>query len=90
MRAWRCASYLATEIAIDHADGQLSRRDALHRLGLLGLSTVAASSLLASCSSEAPLGGTQQRRPGRARPPPRAPTAAPDYDVAAALARART
>jgi carboxymethylenebutenolidase len=47
-------SYLATEIAIDHADGLLSRRDALHKLGLLGLTTVAASSLLASCSSEAP------------------------------------
>ena len=57
-------NYLATEIALDHADGLLSRRDALHKLGLLGLSTVAASSLLASCSSEA-------------APPAAAPSAAP-------------
>ena len=59
-------SYLATEIAIDHADGLLSRRDALHKLGLLGLTTVAASSLLASCSSEAP--------PPLQRPQPLPPT----------------
>src|SRR6476661_5964726 len=47
-------TYLATEIALDHADGLLNRRDALHKLGLLGLTTAAASTLLASCSSAAP------------------------------------
>ena len=84
-------NYLATEIALDHADGLLSRRDALHKLGLLGLSTVAASTLLASCSSEAPPAAA----PGTAAPsaaaapnsPAAAPTAPPDYDVAAARAR---
>ena len=30
-------SYLATEIALDHVDGLLTRREALQRLGLLGL-----------------------------------------------------
>src|SRR5919112_6765209 len=80
-------SYLATEIAIDHADGLLSRRDALHKLGLLGLTTVAASSLLASCSSEAP-----SAAPGAAPGPSASrsaatPTAPPDYDVVAARAR---
>ena len=39
--------YLAEEIAEDHADGLVSRREALRRLGLLGLSTAAAASLLA-------------------------------------------
>ena len=39
--------YLAEEIAEDHADGLVSRREALRRLGLLGLSGVAATSLLA-------------------------------------------
>jgi carboxymethylenebutenolidase len=34
-------SYLATEVALDHADGLLTRREALHRLGLLGLTTAA-------------------------------------------------
>jgi carboxymethylenebutenolidase len=39
--------YLAEEIAEDHADGLVSRREALRRLGLLGLSGAAAASLLA-------------------------------------------
>lgn len=38
--------YLAEEIAEDHADGLVSRREALRRLGLLGLSTATAASLL--------------------------------------------
>ncbi|TSD93649.1 dienelactone hydrolase family protein [Skermania sp. ID1734] len=43
--------YIAEEIAVDHADGLLTRREALRRLGLLGLGAAAASSLLAACSS---------------------------------------
>jgi carboxymethylenebutenolidase len=39
--------YLAEEVAEDHADGLVSRREALRRLGLLGLSGAAAASLLA-------------------------------------------
>jgi len=39
--------YLAEEVAEDHADGLLSRREALRRLGLLGLGGAAAASLLA-------------------------------------------
>ena len=46
--------YLAEEIAEDHADGLVSRREALRRLGLLGLGGAAAASLLAvAVSSEA-------------------------------------
>ena len=41
--------YLADEVAIDHADGVLSRREALRRLALLGLGVPAASALLAAC-----------------------------------------
>ena len=40
--------YLAEEIAEDHADGHVSRREALRRLGLLGLTGAAAASLLAA------------------------------------------
>ncbi|CAM3756324.1 dienelactone hydrolase family protein [Smaragdicoccus niigatensis] len=50
--------YVAEEIATDHADGLMSRREALRRLGLLGLSVGAASALLAACGDqvkEAPL-----------------------------------
>ncbi len=43
--------YIATEIAADHADGLFSRREALRRLALLGLSASAASALLAACES---------------------------------------
>ena len=39
--------YLAEEIAEDHADGLVSRREALRRLGLVGLGGAAAASLLA-------------------------------------------
>jgi carboxymethylenebutenolidase len=73
--------YLATEVALDHAEGQLTRREALRKLGLLGLSTVAASGLLAACAGEA-----APPAPAPASPAP-APAAPPDYDVAAALAR---
>lgn len=43
--------YIAEEIATDHLDGLLSRREAVRRLGLLGLSTAAATSLIAACSA---------------------------------------
>lgn len=43
--------YLVEEVATDFADGHMSRREALRRLGLLGVETVAASSLLAACAT---------------------------------------
>jgi carboxymethylenebutenolidase len=42
--------YIAEEIATDHVDGLLSRREALRRLALLGVSTAAATALIAACS----------------------------------------
>jgi carboxymethylenebutenolidase len=39
--------YLAEEVAEDHADGIITRREAVRRLGLLGVSGAAASTLLA-------------------------------------------
>ena len=44
--------YLVQEIAHDFGDGLLTRRDALRRLGLLGLSVTGASAVLAACSSD--------------------------------------
>jgi carboxymethylenebutenolidase len=44
--------YIATEIATDAADGLLTRREALRRLALLGLSAGAASALLAACGGD--------------------------------------
>jgi carboxymethylenebutenolidase len=42
--------YIAEEIATDHVDGLLSRREALRRLALLGIGTAAATALIAACS----------------------------------------
>jgi carboxymethylenebutenolidase len=44
--------YFATEIALDHADGLIPRREALRRLLLLGLSAASASALLVACEGE--------------------------------------
>ena len=65
--------YLAGEVVEDFADGLLDRREALRRLGLLGLSGAAAGSLLAGFVAEA-----AQAKLQRAVAPaaPIAPTAA--------------
>lgn len=44
--------YLATEVALDHADGQISRREALRRMGMMGVSLSAAAALLAACGDD--------------------------------------
>lgn len=44
--------YLAEEVALDHAGGQLTRREALRRLGMMGVSLTAASALLAACGDD--------------------------------------
>jgi carboxymethylenebutenolidase len=62
--------YLAEEIAVDHADGLIERREALRRLGLLGLSLAAASALLAACASDQDGSG----QPAAATTPAGAPT----------------
>ena len=45
--------YLAEEVAVDHADGLISRREALRRLGMLGVGVTAATGLLATFGREA-------------------------------------
>jgi carboxymethylenebutenolidase len=65
-------NYLVGEVAEDFADGLLHRREALRRLGLLGLSVSSATALLAACGD----GGGEQ--PGAAATSPAAaPTSAP-------------
>lgn len=46
--------YLAEEVAENHADGLLTRREAIRRLAHLGFSTVGATTLLAACGKERP------------------------------------
>jgi len=65
-------NYLVGEVAEDFADGLLNRREALRRLGMLGLSVSSATALLATCGD----GGGEQ--PGAAATSPAAaPTSAP-------------
>jgi carboxymethylenebutenolidase len=60
--------YLAEEVAEDHADGIITRREAMRRLGLLGVTGAAASSLLAAGGAEASRGqGVSARRTGASR-----------------------
>jgi len=58
--------YLAEEVAIDHADGIIPRREALRRLGLLGVAVPAASALLAACAAGDP---SPEAPSGTATPP---------------------
>jgi carboxymethylenebutenolidase len=44
--------YIAEEIATDHVDGLLTRREAMRRLALLGVSTAAATALIAACGED--------------------------------------
>lgn len=44
--------YLVGEVTEDYADGLLTRRDAIKRLALLGLSVASASALLAACGGD--------------------------------------
>ncbi len=80
--------YLAEEIALDHRDGHITRREALRRLALLGVGAAAAGGLLAACtpSSAQPAGVVKEpagappaassSSPGKADLPPSAPTSA--------------
>lgn len=67
--------YIAEEIATDHVDGLLSRREALRRLALLGVGTAAATALIAACGeSRGPTASTTPKTSAAASiepgPPP--------------------
>ncbi|MGI9119417.1 MAG: dienelactone hydrolase family protein [Acidimicrobiales bacterium] len=70
--------YLADEVAEDHTIGRLTRREALRRLSLLGLTSLGASALLAACanatdsSEDQPSAPPSPGEPETARPLPSA------------------
>ncbi len=57
--------YLVEEVAEDCVAGAISRREALRRLGLMGLSAMAASTLLAACGDD---GDDQAQTPSTSTP----------------------
>ena len=78
--------YNAEEIATDHVDGLLSRREALRRLALLGVGTAAASALIAACSSDKPKTASSSPAPSTTSPtstspPPGMATALPTEPI---------
>ncbi len=56
--------YLAEEVAEDHVDGIITRREAIRRLGLLGVGAATASSMLAAEAAAAKTGGGHGHRGG--------------------------
>ena len=62
--------YIAEEIATDHVDGLLSRREALRRLALLGVGTAAAAALIAACGDRKSAPGVSPSAPPTDTPPP--------------------
>ncbi|MDR7166584.1 carboxymethylenebutenolidase [Nocardia kruczakiae] len=69
--------YIAEEIGTDHAEGLLSRREALRRLSLLGLGAPAAVALLAACAQRSGTSAstTKPAAPASSVPPPGTATA---------------
>ncbi|WP_240506646.1 dienelactone hydrolase family protein [Thermoactinospora rubra] len=69
--------YLAEEIALDHVEGLISRREALRRLGLMGLGLPAATALLAACGAGGQAAGpatpAASPSPSPSPSPPRSP-----------------
>jgi carboxymethylenebutenolidase len=58
--------YLAEEVAEDLADGIITRREAMRRLGLLGVTGATASALLAAGAAVPAIAGGKRRRRGSA------------------------
>jgi carboxymethylenebutenolidase len=77
--------YIAEEIATDHVDGLLSRREAMRRLGLLGLTTAAATALIAACGGSETASNAPVTSSGPATEPGPATSAAAPPGSAKAL-----
>lgn len=82
--------YLAEEVAYDHADGLLSRREALRRLGLMGFTALGASTLLAACGGSDDDGETATQQPATSAAPAGATTTVPAVPTEAITYPGRT
>jgi carboxymethylenebutenolidase len=88
--------YIAEEIASDHVDGLLTRREALRRLALLGLGSGAAAALIAACGDKqtqrptGSSGATGTQPPGMAQALPTEPVtwAGPNGELQGAWSQA--
>src|SRR6188472_483874 len=71
--------YIVHEVALDCEEGLLSRREALRRLGLMGVTGAAAMALLAACGDDgpAPTAAPASSSPGTVSSDVPTPAAAP-------------
>jgi carboxymethylenebutenolidase len=69
-------NYLTSEVVEDYSDGIISRREALRRLGLLGVGAAVAVPLLAACDAAAPGNGAGSPAASAPASPPAAATPA--------------
>ena len=80
--------YLAEEVAEDHVDGIITRREAMRRLGLLGVGATAASAMLAAEAARE--GRRRTRRRSRRWPRPRSRPDGSDLHVGAGRRASRS
>jgi carboxymethylenebutenolidase len=78
--------YIAEEIATDHVDGLLTRREAMRRLALLGVGAAAAGDLISACSeqqepADAPTPTPVRESPTGPQQPPGAANALPTAPI---------
>lgn len=74
--------YIAEEIATDHVEGLLSRREAMRRLALLGVGTAAATALIAACGNEKkPAATSSSGTTSTSAPPPGMENALPTAPI---------
>ena len=74
--------YILSEVAFDYHDALITRREALRRLGLLGLGTSAAVAFLAACGGGGGGDKKEESKPARTEPPQPAPSVAEDITFA--------
>ncbi|GAA2353606.1 hypothetical protein Cme02nite_46040 [Catellatospora methionotrophica] len=73
--------YLSSEVVVDYADGLISRREALRRLGLLGVGAAVATPLLAACDAQRDTTTPPQTAPTPAATGPAGPTPLPTEPI---------
>ena len=74
-------SYLTEEVVEDYSDGIIARREALRRLGMLGVATAVAVPLLAACDAASQDGATGTSTGSPAGAVPAGPSAQPTEPI---------
>jgi carboxymethylenebutenolidase len=82
--------YLTEEVVEDYSDGIISRREALRRLGMLGLTAALAGSLLAACDAAGPDRAGEPATAGPAGAAPAGPSPRPTEAITFAGPDGRT